>query len=149
MVPPVFCRFEKSQQLKLRLDMWVFIQTNLRFSPFRCFTQRCNLKQSPGVATNTASSGKAALAKVQISAQSSVWRSLRLSCCLLSPCSLEANPHKLQNCPDFFLLISELISGLLLSLKKPWKFVWFLSATILASSLRVELNCHATGNGAG
>lgn len=63
MVPPEFCRHERSEQLKLCFEICLLIQTNLRFLPFCCFAQQCNLNQSSGTATNMSHSGNSALAK--------------------------------------------------------------------------------------
>lgn len=85
--------------------------------------------------------------KVQISSQFSIWRKVHLSSfLLLSPRNLLrwiSTNYKIAL--FFFLLISQYITGLLL--RKPWKFVCSSPAMILASSLRVELNCFAIGNG--
>lgn len=140
MVPPEFCRYEKPEQLKFSFEICVLIQTNLRFLPFCCFTQQCNLKQSPGTATNTSHSGNTALARC---------RFLHLDeCASLLPLPFIRHSVEVfsQNTTlPWFIFSFQMISTALLLLRKPLK-VCFSPATIPTSSLSVELNCLSIGN---
>lgn len=139
MVPPEFCRHERSEQLKLCFEICLLIQTNLRFLPFCCFAQQCNLNQSSGTATNMSHSGNSALAKC---------RFLHLGECA----SLLPPPFPMQSVEVFsqnttllwFFFSFQTITTALLLLRKPWK-VCFSPAMIL-TSLSVELDCLSTGN---
>lgn len=115
MVPPEFCQYKKSEQLKLCFEICVLIQTNLRFLPFCCFTQQCNLKQPPGTATNMSHSGNTALARC---------RFLHLEECaslLLPSIPMQSIEVFLQNTTMIFFFFSfqTIATALLLLLRKP------------------------------
>lgn len=68
---PKFCSYEKSEQLRLYFEIWLLTQTNIRFLPFCCFAQLCDLIQSSGVAADMTSAGNNCSGKVQIFSQAS------------------------------------------------------------------------------
>lgn len=74
----------------------------------------------------------------------SIWRSVHLSCLLLSPCNLLRCSHKIQHCHDLFFISDD--SNSFIIIKEALESLFFSSHDSNSFSLRVELNCLSTWN---